>query len=438
MRAPAPSLPNPGTRVGVIGLGYVGLPLAVAFAKRFATQGFDVNERRVADLQRGVDGTGEVDARDLANAVGLSITAAAEDLRGCDVFVVAVPTPVDARKRPDMTDLRSACRVVGELLRTGAVVIFESTVFPGATEEVFRPLLEQVSGLRCDRDFFLGYSPERINPGDRRHRLADIVKVTAGSTPATAEFVDALYAAVVPAGTYRACDIRTAEAAKVIENVQRDLNIALVNELAMIFHHLRLDTEAVLRAAATKWNFLPFEPGLVGGHCIGVDPYYLTAKAESVGFRPELVLAGRQVNDKMADYVAERVFALMTEHDIAVERARVLVLGFAFKENCPDVRNTKVVDLLAALRRRCATVDVFDPYVCQADGTEHGLVREPSTGSYDAVVVAVAHDRFRELGTTGIRAFGKPDADGMGETKRRSVIFDVKRLLPAGAADARL
>ena len=417
------------TVVAVIGLGYVGLPLAVAFGREFETRGFDVNERRVDELTRGVDASGESAAETLAGATRLRFTARAEELRGADVFLIAVPTPVDEGKRPDLQALREASRVVGGLIRPGAVVVVESTVFPGATEEVCVPLLEAASGLRCDRDFFVGYSPERINPGDKQHGFADVVKVTAGSTPATADFVDALYVRVVPAGTHRAPDIRTAEAAKAIENVQRDLNIALVNEFAMIFDRLGLDTEAVLRAAGSKWNFLDFQPGLVGGHCIGVDPYYLASKAQEAGCEPELMLAGRRVNDRMAGYVAQRVLHLMATAGIEPADARVLVLGLAYKENCADVRNTKVADLLAALRAECDRVDVFDPCVAAAAGADYGLVETPPAGAYDAVVLAVAHDCFRRLGATRIRAFGKRGA---------SVVFDVKRLLPAAAVDGRL
>ena len=430
---PATPLPHADTAVGVIGLGYAGLPLATAFGEVFDTCGYDSNEARIAALERGVDASGEVGAEQLRRAKRLRFTNRADDLRGRDVFLVAVPTPIDARKQPDLTALAAASRLVGRLIKPRAVVVIESTVFPGATEEVCVPLIEEVSGMRCNRDFFAGYSPERINPGDPRRGFGDIVKVTAGSTPATAAFVDALYARVVPAGTHRAPNIRTAEAAKAIENVQRDLNIALVNEFAMIFDRLGIDTQAVLDAAATKWNFLPFQPGLVGGHCIGVDPYYLTDKAQSAGYEPELVLAGRRVNDGMAGYVAHRVLRLLTDADIAHADARVLVLGLAYKENCADVRNTKVADLLAALRAQCAAVDVFDPCVAMANGAEYGLIEAPPKGAYDAVVLAVAHDCFRRLGPERIRAFGKAEAG-----KRKAVIFDVKRLLPDDAVDGRL
>ena len=428
MAAAALAAPSADTVVGVIGLGYVGLPVAVAFGEHFPTRGFDLRAERVAALRSGVDENGEMDAGRLARAARLTFTAHPSDLRGCDVFVVAVPTPVDSGNRPDLNALEAACALVGGVLRRGAVVVFESTVFPGATDEVCAPLLEQKSGLRRDRDFHVGYSPERINPGDPDHALERVVKITAGATPAAADFVDALYARIVPAGTHRAPDIRTAEAAKVIENVQRDLNIALVNEFAMIFHRLGLDTEAVLAAASTKWNFLPFQPGLVGGHCIGVDPYFLTAKAKAAGHKAHLVLAGRRLNDSMAGYVAERVLGLMEGAGIAPGAARVLVLGFAFKENCSDVRNTKVADLAAALRQRCAGVDVFDPRVSAVDRAAHGLIDAPREGSYDALVLAVAHRQFRCLGAAGVRAFGKPG----------SVLFDLKRVLPAAAVDGRL
>lgn len=424
--APLPAAPTADTVVGVVGLGYVGLPLAVTFGRHFETRAFDIDGKRIDALRSGQDGTGEVDAEELAEAAGLTLTDRLDDLKGCDVYVVAVPTPIDADKKPDLCALRQAASMVGRVVAPGGVVVFESTVYPGATEEECAPLIAAESGLRLNEGFYLGYSPERVNPGDRDHRLSDVVKVTAGSTPAAAAFVDALYRRIVPVGTHPAPDIRTAEAAKVIENVQRDLNIALVNELAMIFHRLNLDTEAVLQAAGSKWNFLPFRPGLVGGHCIGVDPYYLTAKAEDAGHSPDLILAGRRVNDDMAGYVAERVAGLLSETGIDAEGARVLVLGYAFKENCPDVRNTKVADLVRALHRQGAKVDVFDPLVAESGCLR--LIAKPGNRAYDAVVLAVAHDVFRELGAERIRAFGKP----------RSVVFDVKHMLPAGAVDGRL
>ena len=433
MSAPVQSLPSPSpgcpadeTVVGVLGLGYVGLPLAVAFGQHFETRGFDMDPGRVRALRRCDDATHEVSAAEIESAERLAFTDRLDDLRGCDVFVVSVPTPVDAAKQPDLTALEAASRMVGRVIVPGNVVVFESTVFPGATEEVCVPLLEAESGFTCDRDFFVGYSPERVNPGDKRHRLADIVKVTAGSTPAAAAFVDALYTRIVPAGTHRAATIRIAEAAKVVENIQRDLNIALVNEFAMIFDRLGLDTQAVLAAAASKWNFQHYRPGLVGGHCVGVDPYYFAAKAEQVGSPPELVLAGRRINDAMAGYVAQRTMDLMRRCGIDVAGSRVLLLGLAFKENCSDVRNTKVVDLAAALRAHGAEIHVYDPWVAAADGV--ALVDEPRPGCYDAVILAVAHDVFRDLGAERIRAFGKA----------RCVVFDVKGLLPADAVDGRL
>ena len=428
MPPPAVALPSltDDLVVGVLGLGYVGLPLALAFGSRYETRGYDIDRARVAALQQGVDGTGEVAAAGFSQGKRTTFTADLAALAGADVFVVAVPTPIDSAKRPDLALLEAASRMVGEVIRRGGVVVFESTVFPGATEEICVPLVETASRLACNRDFFAGYSPERINPGDSGHRLQQVVKVTAGSTPAAARFVDALYASIVPAGTHPAPNIRTAEAAKVIENVQRDLNIALVNEFAMIFHRMGLDTQDVLAAAGSKWNFLPFQPGLVGGHCIGVDPYYLTAKAEEVGHRADLVLAGRGVNDAMPGYVASRVLALMAEADIDAATARILVLGFAFKENCADVRNTQVAGLAAALAAPGATVDVFDP--CVPNAGELPLVAEPAPGEYDAIVLAVAHDAFRDMGAARLRAFGKP----------RHVLFDVKHLLPASAVDGRL
>lgn len=424
--APLPAAPAADTVVGVVGLGYVGLPLAVALGGHFETRAFDVDSRRVLELRRGCDRTGETGADELAKATRLAFTDRLADLEGCNVYIVAVPTPVDADKKPNLRALRRASSMVGSLVAPSAVVVFESTVYPGATEEVCAPLIAAESGLQLNEHFYVGYSPERINPGDREHRLGDIVKITAGSTPAAAAFVDALYRRIVPAGTYPAPDIRTAEAAKVIENVQRDLNIALVNELAMIFHRLQLDTEAVLQAAGSKWNFLPFRPGLVGGHCIGVDPYYLTAKAEEAGHHPKLILAGRRVNDDMAHYVAGRVADLLAGAGMATDGARLLVLGFAFKENCPDVRNTKVADLVQSLRQRGAQVDVFDPVVVESPCLP--LIEQPEAGCYDAIVLAVAHDEFKEMGAERIRAFGKPG----------SVVFDVKHVLPAGAVDGRL
>lgn len=418
-------------RLAVLGLGYVGMPLAVAFGRTLPTLGFDSNPERVAELERGHDRTRELIAADLAAATQLRLSADAGDLAGCNVFIVTVPTPINDARQPDLCPLVAASRSVGGALGRGDVVIFESTVYPGATEEVCIPVIEAASGLRYRRDFHAGYSPERINPGDREHRLDTVVKVTSGSSPAAADFVDALYRRIVGAGTHKVSSIRVAEAAKVIENTQRDLNIALVNELALIFSRLGLDTGEVLEAAGTKWNFLPFRPGLVGGHCIGVDPYYLTYKAQQIGHHPEVILAGRRINDAMGGWVAERVVKLMIERRIHVADARVLVLGLAFKENCPDLRNTRVIDIVHTLEDYHIAVDVHDPWVDpQAARAEHGieLVAEPPAQGYDAVILAVAHREFAALGAAGVRALCK--ADG--------VVFDVKQALPRDAVDGRL
>ena len=427
-RARQPALPVDGSRISVLGLGYVGLPLALAFGKRFPTIGFDIDSVRVDELRTGRDRSRAVLDNEIDDNRRVPFTANLHDLRGSDVFIVTGPTPIDEHKRPDLTALKTASRMVGEVLEPGGVVIFESTVYPGATEEVCVPLLEEASGLRYNWHFFVGYSPERLNPGDTIHRLASVVKVTSGSTPRTAKFVDALYGEIIEAGTFPVADMRTAEAAKIIENTQRDLNIALVNEFAMIFDRLGIDTGAVLEAAGTKWNFLPFTPGLVGGHCIGVDPYYLTHKAEEAGHRTELILAGRRINDDMADYVARRVIRLMKRRAIAPAGSRILVLGLTFKENCPDVRNTKVVDLVRALESHGAEVDVHDPWV-HTDDVPDGirLIGIPETGRYDAIIGAVAHDDFDHLGKS-IRSFGRSPC----------VVFDVKQLWPADVSDERL
>ncbi|VAW81964.1 UDP-N-acetyl-D-glucosamine 6-dehydrogenase [hydrothermal vent metagenome] len=418
-------------RIGIIGLGYVGLPLAVEFGKQLPTLGFDINAQRISELKSGKDATLEVDDDVLAAASQLTYSGRADDLAGCNVFIVTAPTPVDRYKRPDLEPLMSACRTLGKRLKPGDIAIFESTVYPGATEEVCVPVLEDVSGLVFNKDFFVGYSPERVNPGDRAHRLTSIIKVTSGSTPDAAGFVDALYQKIIEAGTHRVSSIRVAEAAKVIENTQRDINIALINELALIFNRLDIDTLEVLEAAGTKWNFLPFRPGLVGGHCIGVDPYYLTHKAQEIGYHPEVILAGRRINDSMGAYVAEQVLKLMSRAHLPVCDSRVLVMGLAFKENCPDLRNTRVIDVIESLQDYNLNVDVYDPWV-DADEAEreYGIrpIGQPQHGSYDAIVLTVAHDRFRELGETGIRAFGKD----------KNVIYDVKYLLPADAVDGRL
>jgi UDP-N-acetyl-D-galactosamine dehydrogenase len=427
---------NPFTKspakIAVIGLGYVGLPLAVAFAGTHDVVGFDIDPARVAELGRDEDRTLEVSPDALKAARRLRFTADPATLDGCNVFIVTAPTPIDAHKRPDLSALMAASRTVGGAIGGGGVVIYESTVYPGATEEDCVPVVAEVSGLTFNRDFFAGYSPERVNPGDPAHRLANIVKVTSGSTAEAAAFVDALYASVVTAGTHRASSIRVAEAAKVIENTQRDLNIALVNEFALIFHRLGLDTQEVLAAAATKWNFLNFRPGLVGGHCIGVDPYYLTHKAEALGYHPEVILAGRRINDGMGPYVSRELVKALIRRGGAVKGARVLVMGLAFKENTPDVRNTRVVDIVAELADHGAAVDVWDPWVSAAEArSEYGLTLladAPAAGSYDAIVLAVAHRQFIDLGAQAIRAFGKPDA----------ILFDVKAALPKAAADFRL
>ncbi|RUQ39749.1 MAG: Vi polysaccharide biosynthesis UDP-N-acetylglucosamine C-6 dehydrogenase TviB [Candidatus Competibacteraceae bacterium] len=419
------------TRIGIIGLGYVGLPLAVEFGRRFPTLGLDINEARIRELQSGNDSTLEVDAEELRQASQLRYTHRPEDLAGCNVYIVTVPTPVDDYKRPDFGPLIGASTTVGRLLKPGDVAIYESTVYPGATEEVCVPILERESGLRFNVDFFAGYSPERINPGDKAHRVTTILKVTSGSTPEAAAFVDALYGSIISAGTHRASSIRVAEAAKVIENTQRDVNIALVNELALLFNRLGIDTEEVLLAAGTKWNFLPFRPGLVGGHCIGVDPYYLTYKAQQVGHHPEIILAGRRINDSMGAYVVQRVVKLMNQRRIAVMDARVLVLGLTFKENCPDLRNTRVVDIVAELRDYHAQVDVYDPWIDpHAAQHEYGItpIAAPEPGTYDAIIVAVGHQQFRDMGVERVRALGTPNA----------VLFDVKYLFPAHDVDGRL
>ncbi|MGJ7457468.1 Vi polysaccharide biosynthesis UDP-N-acetylglucosamine C-6 dehydrogenase TviB [Halomonas sp. RA08-2] len=418
-------------RLGVIGLGYVGLPLGVEFGKVMPTVGFDINSRRIGELRDGIDHTLEVEPELLAEANQLSFSSDLDDLRACNVYIITVPTPIDSSRRPDLTPLIKASETLGQVVAKGDVVIYESTVYPGATEEDCIPVIERVSGLTYNRDFFAGYSPERINPGDKEHRVTTIRKVTSGSTPEVAEFVDALYRRVITAGTHMASSIAVAEAAKVIENTQRDINIALINELAVIFNRLGIDTEEVLEAAGTKWNFLPFRPGLVGGHCIGVDPYYLTHKAEQVGYHPEMILAGRRINDNMGAYVASQLIKQMIKRRIHVEGARVLVMGLTFKENCPDLRNTRVVDILAELAEYNIAVDVYDPQVSKAEAEqEYGIspVAQPEAGAYDAVILAVAHREFRELGVEGIRAWGKPE----------HVLYDLKYVLPKLEVDLRL
>ena len=423
--------PGPDTRIAVIGLGYVGLPLAVEFGKHYETVGFDINAARVAALQAGDDSTREVSAEELGMSKGLSFSHQLDAIRAASVYIVTVPTPVDKHRQPDLTPLVSASRTVGQVIAPGDVVIYESTVYPGATEEDCVPVIEATSGLRANRDFFVGYSPERINPGDREHRLTTIVKVTSGSTPEAADFVDGLYRSIIKAGTHCAPSIRVAEAAKVIENTQRDLNIALVNELAVIFNRLGIDTQAVLEAAGTKWNFLPFRPGLVGGHCIGVDPYYLTHKAQAIGYHPEVILAGRRINDGMGRYVASQLVKKMLHNRIHVQGARVLVLGLTFKENCPDIRNTKVVDVIRELEDFGMEVDVFDPWADSGEAqAEYGiaLTDTPANAIYDAAVLAVAHSQFRELGCDGVRGLLK---DG-------GLVYDLKYLFAEQDTDLRL
>jgi UDP-N-acetyl-D-galactosamine dehydrogenase len=424
-----PSLRN--CRIGVIGLGYVGLPLAVEFAKHNDTTGFDVRADRIAELKRGRDHTLETEPRELRAAKRLRFTDELKDLKRCQVFIVTVPTPIDEHKRPDLTPLERASDSVGRVLKRGDVVIYESTVYPGCTEEICVPILERLSGLKFNRDFFAGYSPERINPGDRQHRLPTIRKVTSGSTPEVARFVDKLYASIITAGTHPASSIRVAEAAKVIENTQRDVNIALINELAMIFNRLGIDTQEVLEAAGSKWNFLPFRPGLVGGHCIGVDPYYLTHKAQQIGYHPEMILAGRRINDNMALYVASEVVRLMTARRIHVKSSRVLVMGLAFKENCPDLRNSKVADVVRELQKYGASVDVWDPWVSAKEARrEYGikLVARPARGKYDGIVIAVGHREFQAMKPADLRRFAR----------RKHVIYDIKHVFKRHETDGRL
>jgi UDP-N-acetyl-D-galactosamine dehydrogenase len=419
------------TRIGIIGLGYVGLPLAVEFGKHYPTLGFDIKKDRIAELEAGSDSTLEATSDELLSATQLRFSTDRLALADCNTFIVTVPTPVGKNNRPVLAPLKGASEAIGSVLKAGDVVVYESTVYPGCTEEYCVPILEERSGLKFNKDFFAGYSPERINPGDKEHRLPTIKKITSGSTPEIAEYVDSLYRSIITAGTHKASSLRVAEAAKVIENTQRDINIALMNELALIFQRLNIDTEEVLKAAGTKWNFLPFRPGLVGGHCIGVDPYYLKHKAEEVGYRPEIILAGRRLNDSMAEHVAMRVVKLMIGRNIQPSGARVLVLGLTFKENCPDVRNTKVADVVRELKSFACNVDVHDPWANAAEAEhEYGIswTANPQAGTYDAIVVAVAHKQFVELGAEGIRKLGSPN----------NVIFDIKHVLPKDASNGRL
>ena len=417
--------------VGVIGLGYVGLPLAAEFGKVRKTVGFDIDAQRIEELRKGHDHTRELTSEQLAEATQLTLTADLDDLRECNVYIVSVPTPIDKHNTPDLTLIRKASETVAAVLGKGDIAIYESTVFPGVTEDICAPILEEISGLTVNQDFFLGYSPERINPGDKENTLTKICKVTSGSTPEAAELIDALYAEIITAGTHLAPSIKVAEAAKVIENTQRDLNISLINELAKIFHLLDIDTLDVLKAAGTKWNFLPFRPGLVGGHCISVDPYYLTYKAQEIGYHPEIILAGRRTNEGMADWIGGRVIEAMIQRGLAVRDARVLMLGFTFKENCPDIRNTRVMNLIDGFRRNGCTVDVVDPWVSPAEAMhEYGIEvgAKVARNDYDAIVVSVGHREFTEMGPETIRGFGADHA----------VLADIKGLFPKEAVDLRI
>ena len=418
-------------KIAIIGLGYVGLPLAVEFGKKFDTIGFDINEPRIQELKQGEDSTLEVEPEELKQATQLSYTTNTDDIKDCNIYIVTVPTPIDEHKNPDLTPLRKSSETVGLLINKGDIVIYESTVYPGATEEVCVPILEKQSGLKFNQDFYCGYSPERINPGDKEHRVINIKKVTSGSTPDIATIVDDLYKEIIIAGTHKASSIKVAEAAKVIENTQRDVNIALINELSLIFNKLGIDTEAVLEAAGTKWNFLPFRPGLVGGHCIGVDPYYLTHKAIEVGYKPEIILAGRRLNDSMGKYVANQVATLMTKKRIHIIDANILIMGLTFKENCPDLRNTRVVDLVEEFKGFNCSVDVYDPWVDKQEAhREYGItpVDSLAKGKYDAVVLAVSHDEFKKMSIEEINILGKDNF----------VLYDIKYLLKADQVDGRL
>lgn len=417
--------------LAIVGLGYVGLPLAVEFGKKRPVVGFDINHARIEALKQGHDATLEVDDEELASAGKLSYSADLEDLKKCNVFIVTVPTPIDEHNQPDLTPLVKASETIGKVLKKGDIVIYESTVYPGATEEDCVPVLEKFSGLKFNQDFYAGYSPERINPGDKEHRVSTIKKITSGSTPEVADLVDALYNEIIVVGTHKASSIKVAEAAKVIENTQRDLNIALINELAVIFNKMGIDTEAVLQAAGTKWNFLPFRPGLVGGHCIGVDPYYLTHKAQSIGYHPEIILAGRRLNDNMAGYVASQLVKSLLKKRVQVEGAKILLMGLTFKENCPDLRNTKVVDIIKELKEYNITVDVYDPWIDHAEAQhEYGItpISSLNENSYDGIILAVAHKQFKEMGIDAIRKLAKKD----------HVIYDLKYLFTAEETDLRL
>jgi UDP-N-acetyl-D-glucosamine/UDP-N-acetyl-D-galactosamine dehydrogenase len=417
--------------IALIGLGYVGLPLAVEFGKKYETFGFDINQVRIQELKQGVDNTLEVTSEELKQATMLTYTTNLDEILNCNIYIVTVPTPIDKHKQPDLTPLIKSSEMIGKVLSKGNIVIYESTVYPGATEEVCVPILEQHSGLTFNKDFYCGYSPERINPGDKEHRITTIKKVTSGSTPEIADTVDSLYKSIITAGTHKASSIKVAEAAKVIENTQRDINIALINELALIFKRLDIDTEEVLKAAGSKWNFLPFRPGLVGGHCIGVDPYYLTHKAMEVGYHPEIILAGRRLNDSMGKYVANEITNLMTKKRIPIVDSNILIMGLTFKENCPDLRNTRVVDVVEELSSFHCNIDVYDPWIDNEESIrECGItpVEQPEQGKYDAVIIAVAHHQFKAMGIDAIRALGKES----------HILYDIKYILPAEQVDGRL
>jgi UDP-N-acetyl-D-glucosamine/UDP-N-acetyl-D-galactosamine dehydrogenase len=418
-------------RLCIIGLGYVGLPLAVEFGKKIDTIGFDINLQRVDALRQGIDATLELSSEELKEPKSLTFSTQEADIKGCDIYIVTVPTPINSSHQPDLTPLEKASALLGRVIKKNSIVIYESTVYPGCTEEICIPIIEQISSLKFNKDFFAGYSPERINPGDKQRRVHNIIKITSGSTPEVAEYVDQLYRKIVVVGTHKASSIKVAEAAKVIENTQRDLNIALVNELALIFHRIGIDTLEVLEAAGTKWNFLPFRPGLVGGHCISVDPYYLTHKAQQVGYYPEVILSGRRVNNAMGAFVADSVVKMMTKRKSQVVDARVLIMGLTFKENCPDLRNTGVIDIIEEMKTYNTLVDIYDPWADPAEAHhEYGLslINNPEKNTYDAIIICVAHNQFKELGAQGIRALGKSN----------HVLFDVKHVLPKSDVDARL
>jgi len=418
-------------KLAVIGLGYVGLPLAVEFGKKFEVIGFDVNKNRVDQIKKNEDTNLEISKKDFSESVHLNFSNIIDDIKDCNIYIVTVPTPIDNHKNPDLSALKRASETIGSVLKKNDIVIYESTVYPGATEEFCVPIIEKQSGLKFNKDFYCGYSPERINPGDKKHKLKDIKKVTSGSTPEIASVVDDLYKEIIIAGTYKAESIQVAEAAKVIENTQRDLNIALINELAVIFKKINIDTESVLRAAGTKWNFIPFRPGLVGGHCIGVDPYYLTHKANAIGYQPEVILAGRRLNDNMAYYAANEVSKLMKKENIQIADANILIMGLTFKENCPDYRNTQVADLIKEFKKFSCNVDVYDPWVSKklvAEEYKNVLIEEPIKGKYDAIVLAVAHDQFKLLSEDLIRSYGKSN----------HILYDIKYLLKSNESDGRL